>query len=147
MYQPYCRIVPLDRYNWEQCIHIEALPEQRNYIPSVLFSLAQAKFENLHPFGIQVEGEMVGFMMYGEFSGICWINRVIVDAKHHRKGIGRAAVQQLIERLRTNIHCKEIRASFSKENHIAREFFQAAGFTPLSDALPDEEVVVYEERV
>ena len=143
MFQPFCEIIPLDRYNWEQCLHIEVSAEQKAFVPSVLFSLAQAKFENLKPFGIKAEGEFVGFLMYGEFSGICWINRVIVDANHKRKGIGRTAVLQLIERLKHNIKCKEIRASYAKENQAAREFFHTLGFEPLEDVLKDEEVVVF----
>ena len=143
MYQPFCEIIPLDRFNWEQCLHIEVAPEEQAFVPSVLYSLAQAKFENLHPFGIKANGEFVGFLMYGEFSGICWINRVIIDAQHKREGIGRTAILQLVERLKHNIRCKEIRASYAKENHAAREFFYSLGFIPLEDVLKEEEVVVF----
>jgi len=146
MYQPYCQIIPLDRYNWEHSLDIQLPPEQARFVPSVLYSLAQARFEELHPYGIMLEDKMVGFLMYGEFAGICWISRVIVDINHQRKGVGRTALRQLLENLRHNFHCKEIRASYAKENDTARQFFLAMGFLPLSEPLDDEEVVVYDTK-
>ncbi len=143
MYQPYCKILALDRYNWEEILDIQLSPEQSRFTPSILFSLAQAKFEDLHPFGIINNNKMVGFIMYGEFAGICWINRVMVDVNYQRKGIGRTAVKQLLELLNHKIRCKEIRASYAMDNDPARQFFQSIGFQPITGKLEDEEVVVY----
>ncbi len=145
MYQPFCKIVPLDRYNWEQCLDIQLTPEQSMFVPTILYSLAQAKFEELHPYGIMNDNQMVGFIMYGEFAGICWINRIMIDIDYQRKGIGRTAMQQLLELLNHSIRCKEIRASYAKENNFARQFFLSVGFKPLSEGLDDEEVVIYED--
>lgn len=143
MHQPFCHIVPLDRYNWEHCLEVQMYPEQQAYMPSILFSLAQARFEDLVPYGVMHKGKMVGFLMYGNFAGICWINRVVIDKDHQRQGIGRAATMQLLERLQRNMRCREIRTSYAANNHIAQSFFGSLGFEPLVEGLGEEIVARY----
>jgi diamine N-acetyltransferase len=140
----FTQIVPLDRYNWEQCLAITLTPEQEGHIPPVLYSLAQAKFEDLKSFGIVRQERMVGLLMYGEFGGICWISRVMIDQGSQRQGIGRAAVSQLLQQLRRNISCREIRSSYATDNYPAAQFFATLGFVPLDAQLNDEVVVRYE---
>lgn len=138
-------IVPLTRYNWESCLEIELTPEQTKMTPTVLYSLAQAHFEQLHAFGIMTRGTMVGFLMYGEFGGICWINRIMVDKKYQRQGIGRAALLQLLSRLQMKYSCKEIRTSYAVNNYSAARFFEGLGFFPMDSSLKEEIVAVYKK--
>lgn len=138
-----CHIAPLDRYNWELCLALEITPEQERYVPSVLYSLAQAKFENLFPFGIWFEGKIVGFLMYGGFGNICWINRILVDKQYQGKGIGREAVRQLIQQLRQKRSCQSIRTSYAADNYQAKVFFEKLGFEELNDALEEERVAEF----
>ena len=144
---PFTRIIPLDRYNWELCLNIRMTPEQEGYIPPVLYSLAQAKFENLHPYGIEHGEDMVGLMMYGQFGGICWISRIMIDHEFQRNGIGTNALKQLIQQLQLKFTCKEIRTSYARENLGAARFFENLGFIPMEDGLNDEVVMVFEGRV
>ncbi len=137
-----CHIVPLDRYNWELCLDITLLPAQEAMLPPVLYSLAQARFENLTPMGILVGEKMIGFLMYGEFGGICWINRIMIDAKYQGMGFGTSAIQQLVAKLNSNIHCREIRTSYARDNYPARHFFEALGFEVIPSELADGEVVM-----
>lgn len=134
------QIVPLDRYNWESCLNISLTPDQEQFLPSVLYSLAQANFENLHPYGIVYREKMVGFMMYGEFTGICWINRIMIDQEYQRQGIGHAAMRQLIEKLWSKRTCKEIRTSYSRHNYIVDQFFKSLGFVGGAE-MEGEEIV------
>ena len=131
------QIVPLDRYNWELCLDIKLSEAQEDFIPSVLYSLAQAKFEDLAPYGIFHHGKIAGFLMYGEFAGICWINRIMIDIDFQGQGIGSAALQQLIAQLKRKMSCREIRTSYSVENIAADRFFRAHGFVP-SEAVTGE---------
>lgn len=144
---PFTRIVPLDRYNWEACLDIRIAPEQEAFMPPILYSLAQAKFENLHPFGIESDGHMVGMLMYGEFGGICWLSRVLIDVEYQHQGIGTEAVKQLLELLGKKISCREIRTSHARNNHVAAAFFDQLNFVPLPDALSEEVVRVYVRRL
>lgn len=137
------RIIPLDRYNWELALKIQLTPEQESFTPSVLYSLAQANFDKLYPYGITYKGKMVGMIMYGDFSGICWVSRILIDKDHQRKGIGSTALTQLIDLLRRRMSCKEIRTSYAKGNYGASSFFSDFGFEPLEDALHEEIVMRY----
>ncbi|MEL6134037.1 MAG: GNAT family N-acetyltransferase, partial [Bacteroidota bacterium] len=143
----FTRIIPLDRYNWELCLNIRLSPEQEAYIPPVLYSLAQAKFEKLHPFGIEHGSEIVGLIMYGQFGGICWISRIMLDQDHQRKGIGSKALQQLLDQLQLKFTCKEIRTSYTRNNLGAARFFENMGFKEMENALEDEIVAVYQPRM
>ncbi|MEO1449817.1 MAG: GNAT family N-acetyltransferase [Bacteroidota bacterium] len=132
----------LDRYNWEACLTIQLTPEQDRFVPSVLYSLAQARFENLTPYGIRLDGKMVGMLMYGQFSaGLCWINRILVDREHQGLGIGQKAMEQLLFQLRRKRQCAEIRTSYVPENLAAAHFFAKLGFRPVESPLEDEVVV------
>ena len=141
------QLVTLDRYNWELCLDIHLHPEQETFVPPVLYSLAQAKFENLIPYGILKKGKMVGFMMYGIFGGICWINRIIVDKDYQRRGIGSAAVSQLLTQLIHKHTCKEIRVSYANDNATARDFFAKMGFSPINESLQEETIAVYQGKI
>lgn len=134
-------LLPLDRYTWEACAALETLPEDTQFMPSVLHSLAQAKFEPLTPLGIAQDGQMVGFAMYGVFGGICWISRILVAAPHREKGLAREAISLLVKQLQLRQECREIRASYHPENLAAAHLFASAGFVPINYAM-EEEVVV-----
>ena len=141
---PRVNLLLLDRYNWEATLDLRLSEAQQAFMPSVLYSLAQAKFEALTPYGIVAGGQIVGLLMYGNFGGICWINRILVDERHQRQGIGRAAMQELLARLSQRPDCAEIRTSYSSANLPAAAFFQGLGFVPLDSPLPDEVVARYE---
>lgn len=132
----------LDRYNWEACLEIKLTAEQNRFVPSVLYSLAQARFEELTPYGIRLDGQMVGMLMYGRFSaGLCWINRIMIDQQYQQQGIGQQAVRQLLMQLRSRRKCAEIRTSYAPDNLAAAHFFAKLGFHPIANALEDEVVV------
>ncbi len=147
MHKAFCRIIPLDRYNWELSLKIRLSPIQEEFTPSVLYSLAQAKFEDLSPYGILYGDDMVGFIMYGEFGGICWISRIMIDEHYQRMGIGKSAMRQLLEMLGKNIRCKEIRTSFSIRNTIAKEFFTSLGFKIIDEPIGEEVVAQYDSSL
>ena len=134
-------VKPLNRFTWEKATHLELHDYQEDFLPSVLYSLAQSKFENLFPYGIFDGDALVGFLMYGEFDGVCWISRIMVDKAHQTKGIGRKALSQILEVLRSQPRCKEIRTSFARQNALAEYFFKSAGFEQIAEGL-DKEIVM-----
>jgi diamine N-acetyltransferase len=135
------RVKPLTRFNWELATKLQLHDYQEEFLPSVLFSLAQSKFENLFPYGIFEEEDLVGFLMYGEFDGICWISRILVDKDFQERGIGRKALVQMLDLLRSQPRCKEIRTSFARQNALAEYFFKSAGFEQIGEGL-DKEIVM-----
>ena len=136
-------LIPLNRFNWENYLKIEISPQQQQFCPSVLYSLAQAYFENITAFGINFDEKPVGFITYANFSGIFWISRVMIDIRHQQKGIARAALVSLIDSLFRKAPNTEIRTSFSPENKAARNLFQSLGFEPINKEMKEEIVAVW----
>ena len=137
-------LIPLDRFNWEECLSLQLSPEQEEFMPPILYSLAQSKFEALTPYGIRMGSKMVGFLMYGEFSGICWLSRILIDKDYQDQGLGEIAVRKWIDKMSYRINCREIRTSYARENFRAAQFFGKLGFVPIDDGLEDEIVARYE---
>lgn len=134
-------IRPLNRFNWEEAASLELHDYQKDFMPSNLHSIAQSKYENLIACGIFADETLVGFAMYGNFSGVCWINRIMVDKAYQEMGYGRAALDKLVGQLKTRPDCAEIRTSFVRQNAIAEYFFSQAGFHRISDGLEGEIVM------
>lgn len=132
----------LTRYNWEEATQLRLYDYQEDYLPGVLHTIAQSKYENVFPHGIFLGERMVGFIAYGEFSGVCWVSRVLVDRDFQNQGVGRDALAILLGRLRKDPKCREIRTSFAKQNALAEYFFGSMGFEKLGEGLDDEIVMV-----
>lgn len=137
-------LAPLNRYTWENATALQTLDSDAAFMPSVLYSIAQAKFEPLTPLGIFQGNDLVGFAMYGEFgSGLFWVNRILIDARHRQQGYAKAALAALIQQLLQKPNCREIRASYHPHNHAAAQLFASQGFHSINDQLLEEIVVRY----
>lgn len=110
-------------------------------MPSNLHSIAQSKFEELTACGIFAGDDLVGFLMYGNFGGVYWVNRIMVDKAYQEMGYGRTALDKLLQQLKTKPDCHEVRTSFVRQNAIAEYFFGMAGFQRIADGL-DGEIVM-----
>ena len=134
---------PLDRSNWEEFTQLQPREEQRDFLPSVLESIAQSKFEPCTPLGIWNEGTPVGFAMWCEFQGVFWINRILIDRTQQEQGIGRTALQLLIDHLRRQPTLKELRTSISVRNAAAEYLFMSCGFRRIAEPVDGEVVMRY----
>jgi hypothetical protein len=72
----------LNRFNWDQVLSVEIKPEQLAFVPSVLYSLAQAAFENQDAWGVRLEDEMVGLILVGKVGSMSWISRIYIDQEY-----------------------------------------------------------------
>lgn len=138
-------ISELTRFNWEKALELELHDYQKDFIPEVMYSIAQSRFENLHPYGIFLNGSMVGFLMYGIFGGMAWISRIMVDKGHQEKNIGTEALQLILNKLKRHPSAAEIRTSFSRQNALAEYFFSSNGFKKIPGNVGDEIVMRYEK--
>jgi diamine N-acetyltransferase len=117
--------------NWEACIHLEPEESQKTYVASNLYSLAESKFfPSYLPFAVYAGQEIVGFVMYGidPDDQNYWIYRLMIDQKHQRKGYGKAAILEVIERIKSNPVSRVIMIGFHPGNHAAEQLYSSAGF-------------------
>lgn len=131
----------IDRENFRQCIELETFEEQRSFVASNLFSIAQSKVEpHLKPHGVYVGEEMVGFVMYGfnPRPGIYCIYRLMIDKKHQGKGYGRKTLAEVIGRLRAEPDCGDIGLTFVPGNTVAEQLYASVGFKRTGELIDDE---------
>jgi len=130
--------------NFRECIRLSVAEDQRGFVASNLYSLAEAKADGVsNPLAVYDGEEMVGFVMFDfaprEKRGS--ISRLMVDARFQRKGYGRAAMSEAIDRLKREPGIREIRTSFVPENRAADALYSSLGFIRTSEVDGGEIVV------
>ena len=113
-------------------------------MPPVVESIAWAYVApECHPLAIYVGDTPVGFVMYGHIpaDGRCWIIGFIVDAHHQRRGIGRAALTQLLARMTAESGGANLLLAVHPENAPAIRLYEAFGFRDTGNRQNDEMVM------
>jgi diamine N-acetyltransferase len=148
---------PVTKDNWEALIDLKVRDDQKNFVASNLFSIAQAQFGeefeghwDLHPFGIYDGETPVGFLMYGyNFSHPtqqAFIIRLMVDDKFQGKGFGRFGIQKALEIFRADERIKTVGISYEPENEGARKLYAGLGFVETGRIVEDETEAVMQLR-
>jgi diamine N-acetyltransferase len=119
--------------NWRTCAKLKVADSQQRFVASNAYSLAQSKYEpECVPLGVYDGDMMVGFVMYREedyvLSKLWFIDRLMVGHQYQGKGYGRAAMQTLIQRLKTIPGYTAILISFVPDNDAARRLYMSLGF-------------------
>ncbi|MDA8198398.1 MAG: GNAT family N-acetyltransferase [Thermaerobacter sp.] len=134
---------PVDATNWLEVIQLQVAEDQRHFVASNLFSLAQAKiFDRYVPLAIYeaaVPQALVGFATYGPHlpSELPWIDRLMSDARFQRRGVGRAAMLALMERIQHE-RPGPMRISYEPDNQAAEALYASLGFMPTGEVLEGE---------
>lgn len=130
----------INRDNFDAVIKLSVFDEQKNFVASNLYSLAQAKaYPECIPLAIYYEKDLVGFIMFcldyedQEY----WVYRLMIDKHHQRKGYGKQAMKAVIERIRKEGRNK-LYTSFEKENHGAQRLYTELGFKADGRIIDDE---------
>lgn len=128
------------RENFKECLRLQVSESQKGLVASTTESLAEAYVDpNLFPLAIydvaacgyeQPEVPIVGFTMYEIVAGVGFIMRLMVDEKHQKKGYGRAAMTEVIRRLKLCPDVEIIATSYQKENELAAKLYRNLGFQP-----------------
>ncbi|WP_017315473.1 GNAT family N-acetyltransferase [Mastigocladopsis repens] len=136
MAKVHLRKVTLD--NFRECISLEVEESQKELVASNVKSLAEAYVNpNLFPLSIydatvvgyeQAHLPMVGFTMYEITAGVGFILRLMIDHKFQRKGYGRAAMLEVIRRLKLYPEVELIATSYQRGNETASKLYRNLGF-------------------
>ena len=128
-------LVEIDRHNYLSILDLSVSEEQRPFVASNMYSLAQAFVQpECVPLALYAENKPVGFAMYciDESDREYWIYRLMIDQRHQRRGYGRAAMLLLIDRIRSEMdeNRHRIFISFEPENEAAKALYESLGFEP-----------------
>ena len=107
-------------------------------------SLAQAYvyYQQCTPFAVFSGGEVVGYVMviydYDEETYNIW--HLMIDRRHQRKGFGRAAMELVLEYIRTKPFgaSNRVLMTVNPQNSAACALYQALGFTETGRSDEDE---------
>ena len=122
--------------NFHECISLTVADDQKDLVASNVKSLAEAYVNpTLHPFGIydasahyKKNPAMVGFTIYEIAEAVGFILRLMIDEKYQRKGYGRAAMIEVIRRLKLHPEVEIIATSHLRENEAAAKLYESLGF-------------------
>jgi diamine N-acetyltransferase len=145
--------------NFRECLSLQVEPWQVEFVAPNVKSLAEAKINpTLFPLAIYdraalgaplSDHRMVGFTMYELIASVGFILRVI-DRPYQRQGYGRAAMREVIRRLRLYPEVQLIATSHRRENVAAAKLYQGLGFqdwqVPWQNPDPDEIYLVLHDE-
>lgn len=152
---------PVTRDNLSACLALRLGEGQADLVASNAKSLAEAKVNpNLVPLAVydaaargwedDIPVPMVGFTVYELAAGVGFILRLMIDRAHQRKGYGRAAMVEVIRRLKLHPEVEMIATSHRRENEAAAGLYRSLGFVPWEIGWarenPDEVVLRLEEE-
>ena len=150
-------IRPVTKDNWQELIKLKVRDDQKHFVASNLYSIAQAQFGDeyeghwdLHAFGIY-DGDMpVGFLMYGlnieHLKQQAFIQRLMVDEKFQGKGYGKFGMEWMLDFFRIDERIKEVGISYEPENEGARKLYASLGFVETGEIIEGEAVAVLKLR-
>lgn len=139
-------IRPVTRDNWRECVRLEVAQDQKGFVAPNVVSLAESKFEpHYEPRAIYADDRMVGFAMYcpdeeeGD-DGLYWIFRLMTDQWHQCRGIGRMAMERLLEEIAAR-GGQKVKISYVPRNTVAARMYEKMGFVDKGEVEEGEIVV------
>ena len=121
--------------NFIDAFNLKLASGQERFVSHPIRSLAQAYVyrNQCQPFGIYVDGTMVGYVMviydYDLEEYDIW--HMMIDESMQGKGIGREALNKVIEYIRTKPfgNSGRIALTCNKDNPIAKKLYESKGFS------------------
>lgn len=125
--------------NWHEVIGLKVREDQKDFVASNLYSIAQSKFGDeyegywdLFPFAIYDDDKPVGFLMYAlnfdHPTHQAYIQRLMVDEKFQGNGYGRFGMNWMLDLFRTDERIKMVGISYEPHNEVARKLYADLGF-------------------
>lgn len=131
--------------NWRSVAALNVTAEQRQFIESNAFSLAESLFEeNATSLALYDKETLVGYAMYGWYSEkneSIWLDRFMIDYNFQGNGYARQFLRLLISYLQQKYRCKKIYLSLHPNNKLAMKLYESFGFRLTGD-IDDEGPVV-----
>lgn len=137
---------PITEQNRDECISLKPRQDQMEFVASNLDSLEKAVEEpSTGAFGIYNEDTMVGFTLFDvtpyEDDDCFWIVRFMIDEQHQGRGLGKAALGEIITTMSHIEGCTRIRTSHVPDNQVVNKLYKSYGFQETGD-LVDGEIVL-----
>lgn len=121
--------------NFDILSELPLLPQQRDYLASNDYSIAQASFypATMHTRAVYCDEEVIGFLMFvspddDDPPGHYRIWRFMVDHWRQGQGHGRAALGLALAEIRARPDARSIEICYKPGNANAKKFYASMGF-------------------
>ena len=121
----------ITKETWSECMNLALRLEQGGLIAPNSYRLhgctAEPEFVQM---GIHCGEDIVGYAMYGmdPDDGKYWIFRLMIDEQHQRHGYAKAALADIIQRLKALPDCDEVYVGYRPENRRAAAMYGGFNF-------------------
>lgn len=126
------RLAPVTIDNWKTCIALELAPEQKDFVPTNLYSIAEAQFYPSAKSNViyNENNELIGYALFGhDVQTKKWkIFRIMIDQAHQHKGYGQAAMMEIITQIAQQPDGQQILICYQNDNQTARTLYAKLGF-------------------
>lgn len=128
---------PIDRSNYDACIHLKVAGNQTDFVAPNIMSLVQAAYEpERKPYAVYDDETMIGFLLYDYDQDIPgWsMTRFMIDEQHQHKGYGTMALTVFLaffKKHHPNIN--ELYTSAETTNTTAIHLYEYTGFQKLHE--------------
>lgn len=146
---------PVTKENWKELIKLSVRDDQKHFVASNLYSIAEAQFGEdiagegyweMFPYGIYDDAQPVGFLMitynydFARFQG--FILRLMVDEKFQGKGYGKFGMNWMLEKYRADERVQAVGISYEPDNDVARKLYASLGFQETGEIVDGEALAV-----
>jgi diamine N-acetyltransferase len=121
--------------NFDIISNLPLLPEQRDYLASNDYSIAEASFypATMHTRAVYSDEDVIGFLMFvspdeEDPPGHYQIWRFMVDQRRQGQGHGRAALGLALAEIRARPDARSIEICYKPGNANAKQFYASMGF-------------------
>ena len=153
---PVVALVEITSDSVRAIIDLEVAPEQRGFVAPNAVSIAEAYFEKGAWFrAIEADGASVGFVMLfdptlpgasveeGDTPGDILLWRLMIDRRHQRRGIGRAALDLVAAHAGTRPGATRLISSYVLGPGGPQAFYLRYGFVETGEVDDGEVVIAY----
>lgn len=129
--------------NFHDVINIKITDEDKHMVASNTYSLAEAFADKVSvPRAIYKDQTLIGFIMYdyNQKNQTGYISRLMISTNEQGKGYGTAALNIVVNELKSIPNIKKIEISYFPSNDKARKSYAKVGFIE-TDEIDDGELV------
>ncbi|MCJ8344650.1 GNAT family N-acetyltransferase [bacterium] len=134
-----------DKKNFHQIIKLRVSSEQIDYIDSNLYSIAYSKVcPSLATYGIYAQEVLVGFTQFGKDPNKSryMLAEIMVDKKYQGNGIGKLALNRIIDLLKKEDQFDSLVLTCVPENQLAITMYIQFGFVLIDEIIIEDEITM-----
>ncbi|WP_080874528.1 GNAT family N-acetyltransferase [Oceanobacillus timonensis] len=143
-------IKEVNKENWREIAVLEAAENQKAFIESVPFCLAESFIEALTTsLGLYADNKPVGYAMVGFYVAekkSIWFDRFMIDYRYQGQGYANQFIPLIEAYIHARYDVQVIRLSFVPGNHLAEQLYKKHGFVRTGEYDPEGEIIM-EKRI